>query len=174
MKRLVAIAAVTLSLALAIAASAVWIRSHWRVDFVDRRVPDGVDVISSAQGRLIVQRTRDARWTNMRGWAGGWERGSNRVRDRHDLVAPYLGSTARRFLGFAFVDDRSPDGSTRRTALAIPYWSIVLLLPIPLLLALLRARRRRWRQRHAHCLTCGYDLRASQDRCPECGTAIPA
>jgi hypothetical protein len=38
---------------------------------------------------------------------------------------------------------------------------------------LVRHRKLRRESRKGTCHICGYDLRASQDRCPECGTPIP-
>ena len=51
----------------------------------------------------------------------------------------------------------------------IPYWLVTLLPVAPPALWLLLWRRRR-RTRGRICLRCGYDLRATPGRCPECGT----
>ena len=54
--------------------------------------------------------------------------------------------------------------------LAIPHWLMLLIsAPIPAW-RFLQARRDRKRLRSGLCVRCGYDLRASPDRCPECGT----
>jgi hypothetical protein len=58
------------------------------------------------------------------------------------------------------------------------WWSVE--LPIPLLVVFMsivpivgwRRRRRHHRFASGFCINCGYDLRASTDRCPECGVAI--
>ena len=58
--------------------------------------------------------------------------------------------------------------------LRLPYWLIVPATGIPPLLYLRRVMklRRRLRLRRGLCGACGYDLRASTGRCPECGEAI--
>jgi hypothetical protein len=56
--------------------------------------------------------------------------------------------------------------------LTLPHWSVVLvtsLLPAARLRSAMRALRGR-RPRAGVCPACGYDLRATPDRCPECGT----
>jgi len=54
-----------------------------------------------------------------------------------------------------------------------PHW--VLLPPLAILPVLWARRRRtdRHRTKGGLCLCCGYDVRASTERCPECGTPVP-
>jgi hypothetical protein len=57
--------------------------------------------------------------------------------------------------------------------LALPVWlPLALTVVAPSAWLALHLRRRRRRARNL-CVHCGYDLRASPERCPECGT-VPA
>ncbi len=51
------------------------------------------------------------------------------------------------------------------TAVAVPLW-------VPLAVACLGVVVPRGRRRAGTCRSCGYDLRATPDRCPECGTTV--
>ncbi len=55
------------------------------------------------------------------------------------------------------------------TSVEFSYAFAVLLFAVPLIIRALVRRRRRQRRAMNVCTNCGYDLRATPDRCPECG-----
>jgi hypothetical protein len=77
----------------------------------------------------------------------------------------YMDKCRFEFWGFGWIDS-TKGGLCPIRAVAIPFWFIagaVIALSI-----MLRKIRRRYRP--GLCITCAYDLRASKERCPECGT----
>jgi hypothetical protein len=62
--------------------------------------------------------------------------------------------------------------------IVVSFWLITCALAVaPAITAarlIARVTRRRRRLTRGQCLDCGFDLRASTDRCPECGHPIPA
>jgi hypothetical protein len=101
------------------------------------------------------------------------------------LEAPFGGggggaAVDRGALGFRYVRDDAwypraqlMDGYPTVTsiAVAVPHWALALAAATWPAGMVWRAARRRVRAARGLCVTCGYDLRASGDVCPECGAA---
>lgn len=68
--------------------------------------------------------------------------------------------------------DWSPPANYWR--IEIPYWAAVLCVAFLPLWNLLRVRRQAWLMRRGRCVGCGYDLRVTTHRCPECGLPTAA
>lgn len=105
---------------------------------------------------VLVSLARPARLHN----AGGF--GTNAI--RLDLPRHWDGPRA----GWTWVES-----APILWSVTVPFWLPMAMSVILPLHWVLRTRRR-WRLRGVgFCPSCGYDLRASADRCPECGTPVP-
>jgi hypothetical protein len=84
---------------------------------------------------------------------------------------PYTIVSRSQLLGFQYVR-----GMAGFSQIVVPWWFLYLcisLLPAYWLWSMGRKFRSMLRARRAgYCRVCGYDLRASAHRCPECGTLI--
>lgn len=79
-------------------------------------------------------------------------------------------SYAWTYAGFSL--QRQADAERDLFRIVLPIWMLTaLLLIVPLLrtIPIWRSARRRRRMKRGLCANCGYDIRASHDRCPECG-----
>jgi hypothetical protein len=175
-----------LSLLLCIATAALWVRSYWVTDtlLVERREAPPPSS-SSEDGQDYGTPHYGVYAKSHGGQFGGWWGGSGLL----EASGPNLRWSfehAHEITGFATLPaefelsthylDYDGAGFNMRSW-TLPGWAFVLgfaVLPTVVVTRRLAAARRRRRARLGCCPACGYDLRATPDRCPECGTPAPA
>ena len=161
-----------LSLLLCVALCALWVRTLWRQDVV--RFPGR---------RHNLFTTPHVVWSATAGrpyWEGPAYESYEPNRKFAATFGPFFGYSRRpapggsrhAALGFAYLSYlQPPPNACRFTYIAVPLWAFVALSA---LMPAERLRRRLRRRRVGTCAFCGYDLRATPGRCPECGTIAAA
>lgn len=163
-----------LSLVLSIATAMLWVRSYFVGEWLGKRyLAQRADCIAATDWRIWTGRgsvevsVRWFRWGTLADWPtearGEWRW----VRDGSpaDVAAAGPLPSPLNRIGFGVRWDATSDGMFDR-AVAVPLWLVCLLLGVNPAVRLYR----RVRRRNGICPSCGYDIRATADRCPECGT----
>jgi hypothetical protein len=169
------------SIALGAAAVFLWARSYRHFDDYDTLNLETRTIVfvRSLRGGLQVAKMDDVSDSALTlerlsrpGWQGHSFGAANWPLARRDDDVQLLdwdgAATKLRGLGFR-LSAGTKLADARFWSVRIPYGFLVLLaLPLPAW-RLLRCRRHRRSRTQGHCPASGYDLRATPDRCPECG-----
>ena len=168
---------VSLPLLLFLAVCALWVRSYfsddtyaWYSDYAAKKHW----YVASNLGGLVLCYTEGHADDELQGFrsrpVSDWERNGL----LGDVFNLHRRRVERGIAGFwKFHSPRRPTRNYLIQFWGLPYWFIfALAAPVPLITAI-RRRRRRQRRDKNQCLSCGHDLRATPDRCPECGALNP-
>ena len=157
----------TLSLLACVAAAVFWWRGYRVTDGLYLRWPGGPLVALDSRGgelSVVVQHRHAWQLRGFRYWRGPRVNYPVRAQLRDQDPEP---RDRVRFLGFTVRKSRRGDW----WVVTVPTWSVAAAtLVLPAADVARRVRKRR-RAAGGTCAACGYDLRATPDRCPECGTA---
>jgi hypothetical protein len=170
------------SLLLMVAICIIWIRSYRYSDSFSSRSASGFRGLYTRQGHLVFH-LLSANWSNQPADTLGLKYlREEPAPPSRDLITRLLLCTDSGMTEvfwergqFAWWRRSRPDGVVYAMAIA-PFWSLTLAATaLPLTWTTLRFRSRRRQRRNVsqgHCPICNYDLRATPDRCPECGTVV--
>jgi hypothetical protein len=184
---------VSLSILSALLCAAVvvaWVRSHTLGESLGREEYDAagkvtrIDGVFSAGGQLAIGRLQVEHPTMPGSAQTAWyAKPVGFIRwnwRRDDIPVPVLTTTAHPWLTKLGVGRRGlRSGAITRHlygGIGVPYWLLAMLTAAPPLWTLASCMidviRCAERARLGRCLHCGYDLRATTDRCPECGHPV--
>jgi hypothetical protein len=151
------------------ATTVFWIRSYWKLDVVywgraDRRQQIRLMV---DRGTLVVGNTvvRAAGKTMDEPIGVGVDSQDNSVPLNQ---IPLYGTIHARFFGS--VAWSGANAIEDEWVVLIQPWQILLLFSLPFWYGFFCWRRNRRRVTSGQCAECGYDMRATPNRCPECGS----
>ncbi|HEY2587560.1 MAG TPA: hypothetical protein VGI81_17575 [Tepidisphaeraceae bacterium] len=174
-------AASVLSLLMCVASLGLWVRSQSRSDEAFRASGNDNWMLVSYHGAIYF---RHVRWNWVRpvipsGTKVWWGKSQLGLREAEMVdYRPCLYRAGQDTL-YGVTLDGSWDGPTTRVngiffEGRVPLLAVAMICFVAPAVGFAEYTRRRKRTAEGRCLTCGYDLRASTDRCPECGTPIPA
>jgi hypothetical protein len=165
-----------LSLLLLVAVVAVWIRSYWVRDIVMYCPPNrNFHTIQSILGSLhIISELDGSSTTENRVWwqidplarDAIWNGGMSGYPVK---VEKNLGHVWQRYLYTVFTPYPYRSLTLHKRLIVVPYWSPAVLFAILPTIWIWRFVKYERRRNLGHCPKCNYDLRATPDRCPECG-----
>jgi hypothetical protein len=173
-------ATTAISLLLFVVTMILWVRSYWVSDHLSLSPRRGVHYdISSRPGLILISRsTLTGRTSDI--YSDALDRGPGWSFDSSAApktpVSPFTpeGSHAAwQWLGFdhlAYVQSGPSYGLRTFRRIIFPMWSVALASALPVLQPLVGIVRKKRRRAAGACPVCGYDLRATPERCPECGT----